>query len=158
MAADQDIGAPLRAGGIGSLGAGLIDTWPLRLLPGQDLRARLESAAAGRVGKAAFVVAGIGSLRTAAMRRAGATQAETQAGPFEILSLSGTLSADGAHLHIALSDASGQVIGGHVAPGCIVETTAEILIARLPDWRFSREFDPATGWRELVVTRVGDDE
>jgi predicted DNA-binding protein with PD1-like motif len=133
----------------------MIDAWPVRLLPGQDLRQALESLASGTVGPAAFIVAGIGSLSVLALRRAGAAQAETLAGPFEILSLSGTLSAGGAHLHIAISDASGQVIGGHVAPGCVVATTAEILIARLPGWGFSRAFDPATGWRELVVTRVG---
>jgi len=38
-----------------------------------------------------------------------------------------------------------------VAPGCIVRTTAEILLALLPDLRFSRELDPASGWDELVV-------
>ncbi len=36
-------------------------------------------------------------------------------------------------------------MGGHVARGCIIRTTAEILVALLPDYAFSRE--PLTGVR-----------
>jgi predicted DNA-binding protein with PD1-like motif len=43
------------------------------------------------------------------------------------------------------------VIGGHVAAGCVVRTTAELLIGVLPEFRFSRETDPQTGFAELVV-------
>jgi predicted DNA-binding protein with PD1-like motif len=32
-----------------------------------------------------------------------------------------------------------------------VRTTAEILVAQLPDHRFSREPDVASGWDELVI-------
>jgi predicted DNA-binding protein with PD1-like motif len=32
-----------------------------------------------------------------------------------------------------------------------VRTTAELLLAVLPDWQFNREFDPATGYRELQI-------
>lgn len=35
--------------------------------------------------------------------------------------------------------------------GCTVRTTAEVLLALLPDWRLSREPDAATGYDELVV-------
>lgn len=38
-----------------------------------------------------------------------------------------------------------------MAYGCIVRTTAEVLLALLPDWRFNREHDAATGYDELVV-------
>ncbi len=68
-----------------------------------------------------------------------------------MLTLSGTLSTGGAHLHLSVSDETGRVIGGHLAYGCRVRTTAEILLAPLPDWRFSREPDPDTGYLELVV-------
>ena len=47
-----------------------------------------------------------------------------------------------------------MVTGGHVAYGCTVRTTAEVLLALLPDWRFSREPDAATGFDELVVRRA----
>jgi hypothetical protein len=31
--------------------------------------------------------------------------------------------------------------------------SAEILIAFLPEWHLSREHDPATGYKELIVRR-----
>ena len=56
-----------------------------------------------------------------------------------------------SHLHMALSTSTGQVLGGHVAAGCIVRTTAEVLLALLPEWEFAREPDAVTGYDELVV-------
>jgi predicted DNA-binding protein with PD1-like motif len=128
-----------------------MEIFPLRLTPGQDLRATLQVAFVAHKLRAGFVLQGIGSLSVAHVRYAGAAQATALQGDFEILTLAGSLSPDGAHLHISLSDTLGNVIGGHVASGCIVRTTAEILIALLPEYRFSREHDPSTGYDELVV-------
>ncbi len=130
-------------------------TFPIRLLPGQDLRTALEVAVQTQNCRAAFVLSGIGSLSTAGVRLAGAVQSERLAGDMEILTLSGMVAFDGvkssSHLHMAISTASGQVLGGHVAAGCIVLTTAEVLLALLPDWEFAREPDAVTGYDELVV-------
>ena len=70
---------------------------------------------------------------------------------FEILSLQGTLSPDGAHLHISASDKDGKVWGGHLVDGCLIYTTAEILIAELTDYQFSRVQDKQTGFAELLI-------
>ena len=126
---------------------------PLRLRPGDDLRRTLEAAVAAHGLKAAFVLAGIGSLRPARIRLAGAELPIDLDGELELLSLSGTISAPGSHLHLSVSDAAGRVIGGHAAYGCIVRTTAEVMLALLPGWDFVREPDAATGWAELVVRR-----
>ena len=126
-------------------------TLPLRLNPGDDLRAALEAALAAHGGTAAFVLAGIGSLREARLRFAGRDASHHAIGDLEILTLSGTLGAGGSHLHASLSDADGRVFGGHVAPGCIVRTTAEILLAVLDDVTFARAPDAATGYAELVI-------
>ena len=130
-------------------------TFPIRLAPGQDLRAALEAAVHSQNVRAAFVLSGIGSLATAGLRMAGAGQPMRLTEDMEILTLSGTVAVDGgktsSHLHMAVSTASGQVLGGHVAPGCIVRTTAEVLLALLPDWQFTREPDALTGYDELVV-------
>jgi len=126
-------------------------TLPLRLSPGDDLRAALSTAVAGAGAQAAFVVAGIGSLREARLRYAGRDAPAHLVGDLEILTLSGTLGAGGAHLHMSVSDADGRVLGGHVAPGCLVRTTAEVLLALLDDVRFTREPDAATGYAELHV-------
>ncbi|MES2584251.1 MAG: PPC domain-containing DNA-binding protein [Pseudomonadota bacterium] len=130
-------------------------TFPIRLTPGLDLRAALEAAVQSQNCRAAFVLSGIGSLSTAGLRLAGADQPTRLTGSMEILTLSGTVAADGdktaSHMHMAISTATGQVLGGHVAPGCTVLTTAEVLLALLPDWQFSREPDAQTGYDELVV-------
>ena len=133
---------------------------PVRLSPGQDLRAALEAAVLAHHCRAAFVLSGIGSLSTAGIRLAGAAQPTRLTGSMEILTLSGTVAvADdrktSSHMHIAISTATGQVLGGHVAPGCTVRTTAEVLLALLPDWQFTREPDAGTGYDELVVQAQG---
>ena len=126
-------------------------TLPIRLRPQQDLRCALESILAEHQVSAAFVLQGIGSLCTASIRFAGMDEATELHGDLEILTLAGSLSPSGVHLHISVSDAEGRVLGGHVAPGCIVRTTAEILVALLPEHAFSRAPDPESGWDELVI-------
>jgi len=126
----------------------------LRLEPGDDLRRRLEALTVERGWPAAFVIAGIGSLRIAALRLADATeplQLQLQA-PVEILSLCGSLSPSGAHLHMSIADAQGRVLGGHVAAGCEVRTTVELLVEVLEDLRFERMADARTGYPELRIT------
>jgi predicted DNA-binding protein with PD1-like motif len=129
-----------------------MNLFPLRLHPGQDLRSALEAVLRQQGAGAGFVLQGIGSLSVAQLRLAGAEQPLELRGDLEILTLAGSLSPDGAHLHIALADRQGRVLGGHVAPGCIVRTTAEILLALLPEHEFSREPDlDGLGYLELVV-------
>jgi hypothetical protein len=131
-------------------------TLPVRLRPQQDLRGALDTLAREHGLAAAFVLQGIGSLSIARIRFAGRSDATELRGDFEILTLAGSLSPDGAHLHISVADADGRVVGGHVAPGCIVRTTAEILLAALPDVRFSREPDPDSGWDELAIRPLAE--
>lgn len=92
-----------------------------------------------------------GSLRVVAIRFADQKNVMTLEGPFEIVSLTGTLGPDGSHLHISVADRTGHTIGGHLATGAIVYTTAEIILGNLEDSRFRREIDPATTYKELVI-------
>ena len=130
---------------------------PLRLPPGADLRRALEAWMGEQQEQAGCVISAVGSLSVVQLRLAGATQATAIHGELEILSLSGTLSPDGAHLHLAIADSSGGVIGGHLCAGSLVRTTAELVIGLLPDWRFNRELDPATGYPELRITPQAPD-
>ena len=126
---------------------------PLRLQPGADLRQTLEAWMGEQQEQAGCVISIVGSLSLAQLRLAGATQVTAIHGDLEILSLSGTLSPDGVHLHIAIADSSGAVIGGHLASGSLVRTTAELVLGLLPEWQFSRELDPGTGCAELRIHR-----
>ena len=128
----------------------------LRLAPGQDLKHELQAFAAAEALEAGVIVTGLGSLTQAALRFAAALEGTVIDGPLELIALSGTLSRYGMHLHGAVADAQGRVYGGHILPGCIIRTTAEIAIAPLAHLRLDRQFDPQTGYWELVVEPSGD--
>lgn len=125
----------------------------LRLLPGDDLRVSLESAFAS-ISKehgieAACIMSAVGSLARAVLRYADKPAGTDINASLELLMLSGTLSANGAHVHASVADEHGEVKGGHLMPGCIVRTTVEVVIALLPGWQFRRELDAATGFNQL---------
>jgi uncharacterized protein len=124
---------------------------PIRLAPGTDLRLALEQVLQEQKEQAGWVLSGIGSLSVAPLRLAGQEELTILEGDLEILTLAGSLSLDGAHLHISLAAADGQVSGGHLAVGAKVRTTAEVLVALLPACSFRRELDPSTGFRELMI-------
>lgn len=122
-----------------------------RLHPGDDLRKGLEEFVAQHAIEAGAIVTCVGSLSSATLRMADENVTQTLDGPFEIVSLAGTLSVHGSHCHIALSDRNGAVVGGHLAFGCTIYTTAEIVIAAPGNTVFRRIEDPETGFWELVV-------
>ncbi len=128
---------------------------PVRLPPGADLRVAIEQLGAGLPQGSGFVVSGIGSLTEARLRMADQAEGQRIPGPLEIVSLAGSISPDGAHLHMAVANAQGQVCGGHVCTGCTIRTTAELLLADVPGYRLSRAPDAATGFDELVVHPTG---
>ena len=68
-----------------------------------------------------------------------------------MLALNGTLSVHGIHLHITIADRHGTTIGGHLDAGCIIYTTAEILIGEIPTLTFFRRLDDQTGFLELDI-------
>ncbi|MCO5121353.1 MAG: DNA-binding protein [Burkholderiaceae bacterium] len=129
--------------------------FPLRIPPGADLRSAVEECLAAQGQSAAFVLSGIGSLTEARIRYAGEHDETVIAGPLEVLGLAGSIAPEGAHLHMSVATASGRVFGGHVCYGNTVRTTAELLIAFLPEWKLSREHDLRTGYRELVIRSAG---
>jgi Plants and Prokaryotes Conserved (PCC) domain len=56
----------------------------------------------------------------------------------------GTLTPDGPHLHISVSDGTGKTIGGHLVEGCPIYTTVEIIIGEAEGIAFTRETDEQT--------------
>ena len=124
---------------------------PLRLHPGDDLKQALESWLELPAGGSGWVVSGIGSLTVAQLRLAGRTEPSVFDRDLEILTLQGSLCRSGSHIHITVADANGAVLGGHLCEGSVVRTTAEVLVARLPQWQLQRAVDPTTGYRELEI-------
>ena len=67
------------------------------------------------------------------------------------ISIVGTVSINGSHLHLSISDSTGKMIGGHLMPGCKIYTTAEIVIQYSDKYEFTREKDGTTPWEELQI-------
>ena len=125
----------------------------IRLLPGQDLKNELESFVKKERVEAGFILTCVGSLTEANLRLANQETGEKYEAHFEIVSLVGTLSTNGSHLHASIADSTGRTTGGHLLEGCKVYTTAEIVIGVLPDTVYLREPEPASGYNELNVYR-----
>ena len=123
----------------------------IRLKPGQDLKQSLLSYCTHQKIEAAYILSCVGSLCRAVLRFANQSEGTVFEKKLEIVSLEGTLSLHGVHLHIAVSDSEGQVIGGHLMDGSPIYTTGEIVLGIVPNTVFKREFDPNTGSRELTI-------
>ena len=128
-----------------------MDTIALRLTPQQDLRQELDQFVQQHTIEAACVLTCVGSLTQATLRLAGQAEFTIYKDKFEIVSLMGIASHYGSHYHIALADGNGRTIGGHVLKGCLIYTTAEVVLGILPNLQFKREYDAATGYNELAI-------
>lgn len=122
-----------------------------RLGPGEDLRERLIGYVKDHDLRAVAVVTTVGSLQRVRLRLAGRSDVLALEGPLEIVSLVGTLSPDGVHLHLSVADGEGHVKGGHLVEHAPVYTTAEIVLVELTELEFSRELEPRTGFPELMI-------
>lgn len=122
-----------------------------RLRRGEDLYEAIQAYARAHDIAAAVPLCCVGCVSRWRMRTAdGVTVAEAQERA-EIVSLTGTVSVHGSHLHISLAREDLSVIGGHLTPGCIVNTTAEVVLEALPEVVFMRVLDPTTGYKELKI-------
>ena len=122
-----------------------------RLKPDQDLKQSLKEFGDRNQVQAGFILTAVGSLKQAHLRFAGQNEGKRFTEKFEIVSLVGTLSSIGLHLHISLADKHGKTIGGHLLNGCIIYTTAEIVLGDSPTHTFLRTFDEQTGFNELEI-------
>lgn len=124
-----------------------------RLQPGADLKKEIQKHVQANNIMAGWIACGIGSLTEYHIRFANQPAGAKALGYFEIISLAGTVSVSGSHIHIAVSYETGNTIGGHLLDGNIIYTTAEIIIQEADDLSFFRENDAHTGSKELVVKK-----
>ena len=125
-------------------------THVFRLRRGTDLLKALQEYARTRRIAAGTVVSGVGCVTRARVRDASGVTVRELDEPLEIVSLMGTLSVARTHLHIALAREDLTVLGGHLMEGCIVNTTAEVVLLELDGVRFGAEWDGETGYDELA--------
>ena len=125
--------------------------FPIRLKPEQDLKASLKTFVEQNNIQSGFILTTVGSLKQATLLFASQDETQVFEERFEIVSLVGTLSTHGLHLHISLSDKNGKTIGGHLVDGCIIYTTAEIIVGTTENFTFLRTVDTVTGYKELEI-------
>ena len=80
-----------------------------RLKPQEDLKKGIINLSKQNEIKSGIIICMVGSLNSATLRMANGNY-KTFNGPFEIVSAEGTISADGVHVHISISDTEGHVL------------------------------------------------
>jgi predicted DNA-binding protein with PD1-like motif len=125
-----------------------------RLHDGQDLLEEINGFVKDESILAGVILSAVGSLKTSKIRVPIINGQVKYLSPknLEIDNLHGTVSINGCHLHISVSDIDGKVTGGHLKEGCIIRTTCELVIGILDDASFNRELDKNTGFDELVIS------
>jgi hypothetical protein len=127
-------------------------TYTFRLKPHQDLFDSIEAFVSDKKIEAGCVLSAVGSLTHATLRLANRESYNEYEGHFEIVSMTGTVSNNGSHLHISISNEDGVTTGGHLVLGCKIYTTAEIVLAVFEDVVYQRELlESDSGYAELVV-------
>ncbi|MBC7741576.1 MAG: DNA-binding protein [Bdellovibrionaceae bacterium] len=126
----------------------------VRLNPQDDLKIKIIELCKASGIQAACVISAVGSLQHLKLRLANSQTVLEKSEKFEVLSLNGTVSIDGVHLHAMVSDSNGQTWGGHLLDGNIIYTTCELVVLEIDGFKMGREFDAATGFKELKITKL----
>ncbi|WP_037029905.1 PPC domain-containing DNA-binding protein [Psychrilyobacter atlanticus] len=125
--------------------------YAVRLTEGMDLKIEIQKIVEEKQIKAGIILSSVGCISKARFRVADGVSVKGIEKNLEILSLNGTLSQKGIHLHISFSDLDGISFGGHLVEGNIINTTCELVIGILEDYKFDRWMDSNTGYEELVI-------
>ena len=127
-----------------------------RLTRGADLKLTIAELVKRHCINAGAIASCVGCISSLKIRLAGANDELHLNEPLEIVSLAGTLTPDHQHIHIAVANQQGHVIGGHLMLGTLVDTTAELILHSYPHLEFFREFDGSTGYSELTIAEQAE--
>lgn len=122
----------------------------LRLHRGEDLILAIKALCREKGIAAGVVLSAVGCISQGRVRDASGVTVREIREHCEIVSLNGTVSEARCHLHIALSKEDLTTVGGHLCPGCIINTTCELVIGEIPGIRYGVEQDDRTGYNEIV--------
>jgi predicted DNA-binding protein with PD1-like motif len=130
-------------------------TLVFRVYPKQDLKQEIALRCKAANVTSGCIVSAVGSVSHAIVRIADGKTIQSRHEDMEIVSLTGTISRDGDHLHILCIDKEHKTFGGHLKEGTLIHTTCEIVVADFSDeWTLRRSLDPDTGYDELTVTQI----
>ncbi|WP_249029543.1 PPC domain-containing DNA-binding protein [Tannockella kyphosi] len=126
-------------------------THVFRLVYNDDIMKKIDQYVLENNIQAGCILSGVGCIHTVCIRKADGVTLHYDKKDYEIVSLMGTVSLHGSHLHISLSDNDLCTIGGHLMDGCLVNTTCEIVILEMEEYCFTREMDENSGYEELMI-------
>lgn len=126
-----------------------------RLKAGDLLKEEIEKRAKEMSIQAGVLLSIVAGVENAVLRmpklESGEHAVHDFPGPWEVVSGTGTISKEGCHIHLSVSDKDGNMKGGHLKDGCKVRITAEIVISIFDDVTYSRTYDETTGFKELDI-------
>ena len=122
-----------------------------RLHRGDDLKQSILEFCKMNNINSGIMACAVGCCSKVRFRLAGAESFYEDERDYEIVSIMGTISKDGVHIHISFADDTGKVVGGHLSGGCIINTTCEVSIIETNKYKLSREYDEETCYKELVI-------
>lgn len=125
-----------------------------RLKKGSDIKKEIVKRCVKNKIDTAIVLCGVGCVSKANIRLAKAINSLEVKEHFEVVSLTGTISKGQPHIHISLSDELGNVIGGHLNEGTIVNTTLEVVLGILEEYKSQRKKDIKTGYKEIEFEEI----
>lgn len=125
-----------------------------RLTEGMDLKKEIVKYCEANNIKAGYIGACVGCCYEIYFRLAGGDDFYHKIGNHEIVSMTGTISEDGVHIHVSFSDDKGVTVGGHLSDGCLVGSTAEIVICSIDNYKLTRRFEDTTGYKELNIEKI----
>jgi len=128
----------------------------VRLFPGEDIYQALTEVCHKHRVETAVVLSGLGQLKQFKLgyfKEKGDYTPEEFEKPYELICLTGNISNQEGdynfHLHIALSDETKGVVGGHLFKG-VVETTNEIVLLKA-DLKVTRRLEESTGLQGMFL-------
>ena len=128
-----------------------IEAHVLRIKKDADLLKEIKEYVNANKIQACFIMTCVGSLKKITIRLA-TEIIFTKNEFYQIASLTGNISVEREHIHISLSDPTGDVIGGHLLEGNTVYTPVEIVLGVLPNLKYTSALvSDKSGWKELVV-------
>ena len=133
----------------------------LRVDPGEDVLASVESFLKEAGIQQAVVVGGYGTLAAYHLHWVMHNRIPTDnlfrrgEGGIEILAMNGLVVDGEAHIHVALSTPDGA-FGGHLEPGCIAYVLCEVFFAEVEGVNLSRRRVPVAveGMGEGTISRL----
>ena len=111
-------------------------SFSLKLSTGNDLLASLDEIAVNE-NSLGYVLGIVGNLSSAAFQCPGQKEPEILHGELEIITLNGTISPKGSHLHLSVSDSACKVWGGHLEYGSKILKGTDLLLGLIEEFEIS---------------------